>query len=53
VQTGHSGDVHSVAYSKDGKYIASACIDGSVKLFDARLGFEIFTFYDFNESAGL
>ncbi len=49
VQTGHSATVNEVAFSNNGKYVASACTDGSVKLWDAKLGFEVFTFYDFSE----
>jgi len=51
VQTGHNHYVKAVTFSKDGKYIASACNDGAVKLWDAKLGLEIFTFYDLDKYA--
>lgn len=47
VQTGHSSSVFGVAFSPDGKYIASTCNDGSVKIWDTKLGFEISTFYNY------
>ncbi len=47
VQTGHSSAVNGVAFSPDGKYIASSCNDGSVKIWDTKLGFEVMTFYDY------
>ena len=36
--TGHSGDVTSVAYSPDGKHIASASQDQTVKIWDSSTG---------------
>lgn len=48
VQTGHSASVYGVAFSPDGKYIASTCNDGSVKIWDTKLGFENFTFFNYD-----
>ena len=41
---GHSGAIQSVAFSTDGKYIASAA--GKIKLWDIKTGKELSTFYD-------
>jgi WD40 repeat protein len=38
---GHSGFVHSVAFSPDGKRIVSGCADNTVKVWDAQYGQEI------------
>ena len=38
--TGHSGPVLSVAYSGDGRFLASGSKDGSVRLWDTRTGEE-------------
>src|SRR6185369_6184074 len=41
VLKGHTREVGVVAYSPDGKQIATACHDGSVKLWDAQSGQEL------------
>lgn len=51
IQLGHNGDVVRVDWSADGKYFASACSDGAVKIWDAKLGLEISTFYDYSTYA--
>lgn len=43
VQQGHSDGVHSVAFSPDGRMLASASIDGSIKLWDVAGGTELTT----------
>jgi WD40 repeat protein len=35
---GHSGLVHSVSFSPDGKWIVSGSSDGTVKVWDAQTG---------------
>src|SRR5438105_948638 len=41
VQTGHAGEVHAVAFHPEGKILASASHDMSVKLWDAVTGMEL------------
>lgn len=43
VQTGHSDDVMSIAFSPDGKILASGSSDGTIKLWDVATGKEIRT----------
>jgi eukaryotic-like serine/threonine-protein kinase len=43
---GHSGDVYSVAWSPDGTRIASGAEDGTMQLWNARDGSQLFTYPD-------
>jgi WD40 repeat protein len=43
VQLGHSSTVHSIAFSPDGKYVASGGMDNNVKIWNAETGREIRT----------
>jgi len=38
IQNGHTSDVYSVAFSPNGKTIASASVDGTIKLWDTATG---------------
>ncbi len=44
VQTGHSGGVAGVAFSSDGKLLASAGGDNTIKLWEVSTGTELRTF---------
>src|SRR5205807_2415843 len=41
---GHAGQVHSMAYSPDGKRLASGSQDSTVKVWDGQTGQELVTF---------
>ena len=41
---GHTASVHRLAYSPDGKRLASASVDGTLKVWDAQTGQELLTF---------
>lgn len=41
IRTGHGASVTSIAFSPDGKYVASASIDHTIKLWEAATGKEI------------
>src|SRR5262249_37429092 len=41
---GHTAEVTTVAYSSDGKRLASADLDNTVKVWDAQTGKELFSF---------
>jgi WD40 repeat protein len=41
LQTGHNGEIHSVVYSHDGKYLVSESNDATAKLWDVTTGAEL------------
>jgi WD40 repeat protein len=47
---GHSTWVNSVAFSRDGKLLASGSYDGSTKLWDVATGREVATLYTLDRS---
>ncbi len=48
VATGHQGRVNSIAWSKDGKWLASAGVDGTVRIWNAESGKEVKKLSDFD-----
>jgi WD40 repeat protein len=44
----HTGEVNSVSYSRDGKYLVSASADHTVKIFEAGTGNELVSIHDMN-----
>jgi WD40 repeat protein len=47
--TGHTGDVLKVAFSPDGKHLATASWDRTAKLWDVASGAELATFSDHSD----
>ena len=47
--TGHSSGVRSVAYSPDGRYLASGGDDGAIKIWEVATGTELRTLTDHSE----
>jgi len=45
VQTGHSSDISSIAFSPNGKIVASGSFDNTIKLWDKETGKELRTLY--------
>jgi WD40 repeat protein len=48
---GHTGAINTARYSVDGRFLATASKDGSVKIWDAATGKNLKTFYDKKRSA--
>jgi len=45
---GHKGAIYDVAYSPDGKRLATASVDGTVKVWDAQSGKELLSLREWN-----
>ncbi|AEF85322.1 NB-ARC domain protein [Treponema primitia ZAS-2] len=47
--TGHTNEIYALAYSPDGRFIASTSLDGTTRIWDSVVGRELAQFIGFND----